>query len=102
MTALVAIIGARARAGHQQLQGRGFAMGKSKARPGRREPPSVNQRKATEQPTKPFWRKPVVWLGTLGTGVLIGVLVNVLSSQAERVVPPPQTVSPPSSVSSSA
>jgi len=34
--------------------------------------------------------------------VLIGVLVNVLSSQAERVVPPPKTVSPPSSVSSSA
>ena len=77
-------------------------MGKSKARPSRREPPSVNQRKATEQPTNPFWRKPVVWLGTLGTGVLIGVLVNVLSSQAERVLPPSQAVSPPSSVSSSA
>lgn len=78
-------------------------MGKSNARPGGREPRSANQRKATkQQPKTPLWRKPAVWLGTLGTGVLIGVLVNVLSSQAERVVPPPQAVPPPSSASSSA
>jgi hypothetical protein len=68
-------------------------MGKSNARPGGRKSPSANQRKATKQPAKPLWRKPAVWLGTLGTGVLIGVLVNVLSSQAERVVPPPSSAS---------
>jgi hypothetical protein len=31
----------------------------------------------------------MVWLGATGTAVLIGVLVNVLSTQAQRVVPPP-------------
>jgi hypothetical protein len=36
----------------------------------------------------PFWRKPVVWLGSLGTAVLAGVLISVLSVEAQRIVPP--------------
>lgn len=66
-------------------------MGKSKARSGRQRSPSVNQRKAAGQPDKPHRRK-LVWIGTLGTAgiaVLVGVLVNVLSTQAQRVVTPP-------------
>jgi hypothetical protein len=37
----------------------------------------------------PFWRKPLVWLGGLVTVVLGGVLVSVLSNEAQRFVPPP-------------
>lgn len=69
----------------------GPRMGKSKVRPGGQKPPSANQRKAARQPQTPHRRK-LVWLGTLGTvgiAVLVGVLVTVLSTQAQRVVPPP-------------
>jgi hypothetical protein len=65
-------------------------MGKSKVR-SRGQRPSANQRRAAGQPEKPHRRK-LVWLGTLGTAgvaVLVGVLVSVLSTQAQRVVPPP-------------
>lgn len=68
-------------------------MGKSKVRPGGRKPPSSNQRNTARQPQKPHRRK-LVWLGTLGTAgvaVLVGVLVNVLSTQAQRVVAPPSS-----------
>jgi len=60
-------------------------MGKSKARSSRQK---LSQQKTARQPKKPFWRKPVVWLGGVGTVVLAGVLVNVLSTQAQRIVPP--------------
>ncbi len=66
-------------------------MSKSKVRPGGQKPPSGNQRRAARQPEKPRRRK-LIWLGTLGTAgiaVLVGVLVSVLSTQAQRVVPPP-------------
>ena len=66
-------------------------MDKGKVRSGGRKPPSGNQRNAARQPRKPSRRK-LVWLGTLGTAgiaVLVGVLVNVLSTEAQRVVAPP-------------
>lgn len=69
-------------------------MGKSRRRSGGQRPPTSNQRKAVTKPAKPFWRK-WVWLGTLGTAgiaVLAGVLVNVLSTQAQRIVPPPSVL----------
>ena len=66
-------------------------MGKSKVRSGGQRPRPANQRNAA----KPHRRK-LVWLGTLGTAgvaVLVGVLVNVLSTQAQRAITP----APPSS-----
>jgi transposase len=63
----------------------------SSPRSGGQKPPPANQRKAARQPEKPHRRK-LLWLGTLGTAgiaVLGGVLVNVLSTQTQRVVPPP-------------
>jgi hypothetical protein len=72
---------------------RGPQMGKGKARPGGQRPPSASRPKTMTQPEKPHRRK-FLWLGTLGTAgiaVLAGVLVNVLSTQAQRVVPPPSS-----------
>ena len=66
-------------------------MGESKVRSGGQKPRSTNQPKAKRQSEKPQRRK-LVWLGTLGTAgiaVLVGILVNVLSTQVQRVVPPP-------------
>jgi hypothetical protein len=34
-----------------------------------------------------MWRKPLVWFGGVGTAVLVGVLINVLTSQAQDLVP---------------
>ena len=71
----------------------GPRMGKSKARSGGQKPRSASQPKPVRQPEKPNRRK-FVWLGTLGAAgiaVLVGVLVNVLSTQAQRVVPPPSS-----------
>lgn len=68
-------------------------MGKRKARPGIQKPPSAGRPTAMAQPEKPQRRR-FVWLGTLGTAViavLVGVLVNVLSTQAQRVVPSPSS-----------
>lgn len=45
--------------------------------------PSKNRNKRT-----PVWRKPAAWLGGLLTVVLGGVLVSVLSMQANRVLQP--------------
>lgn len=72
-------------------------MGKSKARQGDRKLPSSIQRNTAVQPRKPQRRDPprrrkLVWLSTVGTAgiaVLVGVLVNVLSTQAQRVVSSP-------------
>ena len=63
-------------------------MGRSKARPRKRQPPPAQQ-KPGSTPKKQAWRRPLVWLGATGTAVLIGVLINVLSTQAQRVVPSP-------------
>jgi hypothetical protein len=73
----------------------GPRMGKSKARSGGQRSRSASQPKTVRQPEKPHRRK-FVWLGTLGTAgiaVLVGVLVSVLSTQAQRVVPPPSSAS---------
>lgn len=75
-------------------------MGKSKEMSGGQKQPSANQRKAARRPEKPHWCKRAVWLGTLGTAgtaVLVGVLVNVLSTRVQRVVPPPSTPASPAS-----
>ena len=61
-------------------------MGKNKARPRKQQPASARQ-KPGSTPKKHAWRRPLVWLGATGTAVLIGVLVSVLSTQAQRVVP---------------
>lgn len=71
-------------------------MGKSRRKSSRQTPPHPNQYKGPTKPVrpKPFWRR-WVWLGTLGTAasaVLAGVLVNVLSTQAQRVVPSPEVL----------
>ena len=66
-------------------------MAKSKARSGGQRPPVGNVRKTARQPEKPHRRK-LVWLGTLGTAgiaVVVGVLVSVLSTQAQKVVTAP-------------
>src|SRR5215472_5744003 len=67
-------------------------MGKSKARSSRQTSRSASQRKAASRARKSRSARLLLWLGTLGTAVtavLVGVLVNVLSTQAQRVVPPP-------------
>jgi len=72
-------------------------MGKSKARSGGQRPPVGNVRKAARRPETPRRRK-LVWLGTLGTAgvaVVVGVLVNVLSTQAQKVVAPPSGATTP-------
>jgi hypothetical protein len=50
----------------------------------RRPDPSKHRRKRT-----PLWRKPAAWLGGLLTVVLAGVLVSVLSAQANRILQQP-------------
>jgi hypothetical protein len=73
-------------------------MGKSRAGTGAQKPRSGSQSRAVKQPEKPHRRK-LVWLGTAGTvglTVLTGVLVSVLSTQAQRVVPPPSSTQAPS------
>jgi hypothetical protein len=52
---------------------------------------------AAKQPVKkPLWRKPVVWLGgaatTVITGVLTGLLVNLLGTQTQQVIASPSSV----------
>jgi hypothetical protein len=67
----------------------------SKARHGKR-PASVQDPKPPDRSKKPLWRRTAVWAGGLGTAVVVGVLVNVLTLQAQRVTQP----SDPSSASS--
>src|SRR5690349_21076532 len=64
-------------------------MGKSNARSARSRQSPTKQRKPVNEPKKPIWRRPVAWLASLGTAVLVGVLVNVLSTQAQRIAPSP-------------
>jgi hypothetical protein len=59
----------------------------SKSKTRSRKPAPKPQKNQPDQSKKKFWRRPAVWLGATGTAVLIGVLVNVLSTQAQRVVP---------------
>jgi hypothetical protein len=70
-------------------------MGNNKAKPNGQKQASAKSQKR-RQARKPFWYNPLVWLGGIGTVVVGGVLVNVLSSQAQRVIPPP--TSTPASV----
>jgi hypothetical protein len=68
-------------------------MPKRNRTPNTRNPsPTKQQPKAALKPEKQRRRRLLVLLGTLGSAgiaVLVGVLVSVLSSQAQRVVPPP-------------
>lgn len=69
-------------------------MSKGRGRPSRRGSQPISKPKTARQRDKPRRRK-LVWLGTLGTAViavLVGVLVNVLSTQAQRVVTSSSTV----------
>ena len=38
---------------------------------------------------EPLWRRPLAWLGGIATFVIGGVLVSVLSTQAQRIAPTP-------------
>lgn len=40
-------------------------------------------------PKPAFWRRPVVWLGSVTTAVIIGVLIGVLTPLVQRLVPSP-------------
>lgn len=42
-----------------------------------------------QQPRQPLWRRPVVWLGSVATAVVIGVLIGVLTPLVQRIVPSP-------------
>lgn len=50
---------------------------------------------ARQSAKKPFWRKPVVWLGgaatTVATGVVTSLLVNVLGAQTQQAVAQPSS-----------
>lgn len=48
---------------------------------------STKQTKRASQPKKPIWRRPVTWLGGVATAVSVGILINVLSTQAQRIAP---------------
>lgn len=61
--------------------------------------------KAKPSAKKPWWRKPMVWLGgaatTITTGVLSSLLVNLLSAQSQQVIAQPSwTPSTPASMHS--
>lgn len=68
-------------------------MSKRKPRPGPhwvRVPPAPPQKTAKTGPKQTRrWRQPLAWSGGIATVVLAGVLVNVLSPQASRIIPPP-------------
>jgi hypothetical protein len=55
--------------------------------------PRTGQQKTPEAESKNAhrWRKPLAWWGGVGTAVLIGVLISVLSTQASRVIPQPSS-----------
>ena len=40
-------------------------------------------------PKNPLWLRPALWLGGVATAVVSGVLVNVLTPQAQRIAPSP-------------
>jgi hypothetical protein len=64
-------------------------MGKSKSC-GKR-PATPSNRKDTDQESQAklaFWRRPVVWLGSVTTAITIGVLIGVLTPLAQRVTSP--------------
>lgn len=70
-----------------------MALGRRKPQP-RRCPAgasSATQQKTLKTGSKRVhrWHKPLAWSGGVATVVLAGVLVNVLSSQATRVIPQP-------------
>jgi hypothetical protein len=61
----------------------------NKARPRKPQPKAAQGKQQAQSKKKSIWRRPAVWLGATSTAVLIGILVNVLSTQAQRVVPSP-------------
>ncbi len=63
-------------------------MSSKKARQ-RQKPDSAYARRSPAQVRKPFWRRSTLWAGGLGTAVTTGVLINVLTTQAQRVAQPP-------------
>jgi hypothetical protein len=61
----------------------------NKARPRKPQPKVAQGKQQAQSKKKSIWRRPAVWLGATSTAVLVGLLVNVLSTQAQRVVPSP-------------
>ena len=57
----------------------------------RRGSPLITEKQVPETPRKAHqhWRKSLAWSSGVATAVLIGVLISVLSSQANRIVPAP-------------
>lgn len=52
-------------------------------------PISQDQPDKTDARKEPLWRRPLAWLGGLATVVIGGVLVSVLSVQAQKITSPP-------------
>lgn len=63
-------------------------MSSKKARQ-RQKPESAYARRSPAQARKPFWRRSTLWAGGLGAAVTTGVLINVLTTQAQRVAQSP-------------
>jgi len=59
-----------------------------KARQRKNTAPTSAER-SPAQTKKPLWRRTALWAAGLGTAVATGVLVNVLTLQAQRVTQPP-------------
>ena len=55
----------------------------------RRKPSSVPAKKPPARAEKPLRRRIALWAGGLGTAVATGVLVNILTLQAQRATQPP-------------
>jgi hypothetical protein len=68
----------------------------------RKNPTSIQARKPPVQTKKRLWRRIALWSGGLGTAVATGVLVNVLTLQAQRVTQPPASPSPSSAITPTA
>jgi len=64
----------------------------------REKPATAPDGKPAVKARKPLWRRTALWAGGLGTAVATGVLVNILTIQAQRVAPPPTPSSAPSTV----
>lgn len=67
----------------------------SKGKPQQRK--SARESTAKKPAHKSWWRKPEVWLGgaatTVITGIVTGVLVNLLGTQAQKAIDPPASAS---------
>lgn len=65
---------------------------RNSAREGDKRPVGPTHSDKADERKEPLWRKPLAWLGGIATVVIGGVLVSVLSVQAERITSVPTPV----------